>query len=423
MALLKYFTHVNSSSGTVLPNPESSLNRVVDWKAIEAANEEVTKIRSEGKGVKQRSPYLKATPAQKALVGKYAAEHGVMNSIRRFQKDFTSDALKESTVRGWRDEYLRQLRDRKQKGEDLEVSELPLKKIGHPLLLGEDIDKQVQAYLMKLREVGGVVNSAIARASARGIIRMTNPKLLASNGGHIVLTKKWSKYLLKRMGFVKRKANSKARANVDDFVEVKTNYLADIRAIISLEEVPPCLVINWDHTGLKYVPVSSWTMAKEGSKKVLIAGIEDKRQITAVFALPPQLIYKGKTTACLPLTKFPSNWHITFTPTHWANEVTTLAYIDQIILPYIKRKRRVCGLPNEQCALCIFDNFKAQLTGDVLKMLEDNNVDVVYVPSNYTDCLQLLIGGGTRGALGALAPTKFVNAHRNLVFHNRNVSC
>ena len=67
MALLKYFTRINSSSGTVLPNPESSLNRVVDRKAIEAANEEVTKIRS-GKGAKQQSPYLKATPTQKALV-------------------------------------------------------------------------------------------------------------------------------------------------------------------------------------------------------------------------------------------------------------------------------------------------------------------------------------------------------------------
>ena len=66
MALLKYFTCVNSSSGTVLPNPESSLNRVVDRKAIEAANEEVTKIRSERKGVKQRSPYLKATCNYKA---------------------------------------------------------------------------------------------------------------------------------------------------------------------------------------------------------------------------------------------------------------------------------------------------------------------------------------------------------------------
>ena len=96
---------------------------------------------------------------------------------------------------------------------------------------------------------------------------MTNPQLLVSNGGHIVLTKKWSKYLLKRMGFVKRKANSKARANVDDFVEVKTNYLADIRAIISLEEVPPCLVINWDHTGLKYVPVLSWTRPRKGPRR------------------------------------------------------------------------------------------------------------------------------------------------------------
>ena len=32
------------------------------------------------------------------------------------------------------------------------------------------------------------------------------------------------------------------------------------------------------------------------------------------------------------------------------------------------------------------------------------------------------IGGGTRGALGALTPTKFVSAHRNLVFNNRKVS-
>ena len=58
MALLKYFTHVNSSSGTVLPNPGSSLNRVVHRKAIETASEEITQIRSEGKGAKQRCNYI-----------------------------------------------------------------------------------------------------------------------------------------------------------------------------------------------------------------------------------------------------------------------------------------------------------------------------------------------------------------------------
>ena len=50
-----------------------------------------------------------------------------------------------------------------------------------------------------------------------------------------------------------------------------------------MEEIPPSLVINWDQIGINYFPVSSWTMAKEGSKQVEINGEEDKRQITAVF--------------------------------------------------------------------------------------------------------------------------------------------
>ena len=80
MALSKYFNHVNGSFRTPLPNPESFLSRVVNQAAIEATNEEVLKVHTKGLGAK-RMPYLKATPAQKALVGKYAAEHGVMNSI------------------------------------------------------------------------------------------------------------------------------------------------------------------------------------------------------------------------------------------------------------------------------------------------------------------------------------------------------
>ena len=68
-------------------------------------------------------------------------------------------------------------------------------------------------------------------------------------------------------------------------------------------------------------------MAKAGSQRVDIAGIDDKRQITAVFGgtsagdfLPVQLIYKGKTHKGLPSIDFPSDWHITFTDNHWANE-------------------------------------------------------------------------------------------------------
>ena len=88
-----YFNHINGSSGIPLPNPESSLSWVVNWVAIKAANEEVLKGHTKGLGVKWL-PYLKATPAQKALVGKYTVKHGVMNSTGRFQKDFHENALK-----------------------------------------------------------------------------------------------------------------------------------------------------------------------------------------------------------------------------------------------------------------------------------------------------------------------------------------
>ena len=68
---------------------------------------------------------------------------------------------------------------------------------------------------------------------------------------------------------------------------MKRQFLFDIKVITEMEEILNDLIINRDHTGLHYVPVSSWTMEKEGSKWVEIAGLDDKRQLTAVFAGTP----------------------------------------------------------------------------------------------------------------------------------------
>ena len=140
-------------------------------------------------------------------------------------------------------------------------------------MLGEDLDKQVQAYLLELGKVGSIVNREIPIASARGIIHKKDSKMLAENGGHVLLTKDWAHYLLLHMGYVKRKANSKVKITVENFKE-KYNFLCKIKGIVMMEEIPFSMILNWDHTGLKHVPVSSW---KQGSKKVSIAGIDDKR--------------------------------------------------------------------------------------------------------------------------------------------------
>ena len=113
--------------------------------------------------------------------------------------------------------YLRELSLRKNGGKGTDVKELLGKKIGCPLIHGENLDNQVQEYLRSLHSNGAVINTAITIACAKGIVKNYNNNLLKCNGGHISLTKNWAKYVTKRMGFVKRRASSTAKVSVNDF--------------------------------------------------------------------------------------------------------------------------------------------------------------------------------------------------------------
>jgi len=192
-------------------------------------------------------------------------------------------------------------------------------------------------YIRKLRVGAGGVNTQVVIAAATGMLQKRDPALLESIGE---LKKSWAKYFLGRMNYVKRKATTKARFSVSNFEAVKTRFLLDIKGVKMMEEILDELVITWDQTGIKYVPVSRWTTAEKGSKRVELEGVNDKRQITAVFAgsligdfLPVQLVYEGTTSKCHPSgVDFPADWFISATPNHWFNEETMLLYITKIIV-------------------------------------------------------------------------------------------
>ena len=105
------------------------------------------------------------------------------------------------------------------------------------------------------------------------------------------------------MGFVKRRANTNVKVTVEHFDELKKLFLLEFNNMVEMDEVPAKLIINWDQTGINYIPVSSWTMEEEGSKRVQVVGKDYKRQFTALFTcsmsggfLPVQLVYQGKTS-------------------------------------------------------------------------------------------------------------------------------
>lgn len=393
-----------SKKSLCLPDPAGPLSKEVPSSSIRKANEEVKATLEKQKETKKRGPYqTQSLPADEKLkIAKYASLHGTTAAIRTFKKEMPELTLKESTVRTWRDIYRLEIKKRSASQEDnadsTALDTLPTKKKGRPFLLGNTLDQQVQAYIWRVREAGGIITSSIVITAARGLVTKHDSSLLDINGGPISLKKNWANSLLSRMGLVKRKANtSVSKMTVEDFEKVKNQMLIDIKCTVVLEDIPPALIINWDQTAINYVPTSNWTMAEVGAKQVEAVGVSDKRQITAVFGctilgdfLPMQLIYKGKTSACHPTIPFPADWCITHTANHWSNEDTMLQYIEKIVIPYTSKKKEELRLPPDHPSLAIFDVFRGQCTESVCSLLQQNNIHFVTVPANTTDKLQPL---------------------------------
>ena len=120
-----------------------------------------------------------------------------------------------------------------------------------------------------------------------------------------------------QMGFVKRKASTSAWVPVQDFSTIKKSFLERIVTAIKTHSIPQALIIYLDETGLKLVPVFSWTLEQQYTAKIKVAGADDMREITGVVAasmtgdlLPLQLLYTGVTDRCHPTFDFPDDWDV-----------------------------------------------------------------------------------------------------------------
>ena len=255
----------------------------------------------------------------------------------------------------------------------------------------------VQKYVQAIRERGGIIDTAVVMSAAKGIAISIDRTQLVKYGGPAKLQRAWARSLLKKMNFTKRKGTTNMKMTVKEFEQLKREFLQDVIDTVEMESIPAELIVNWDQTGLNLVPASQWTMAVKGSKRVAIKGVDDKRQITGIFCasllgdfLPIQIIYSGKTNRCHPHFDFPADWLISHTENHWSNEATMVAYVESIIIPYVRNVRDRLGVDDNQAALAIFDRFKGQLTPQITALLEKHNIQSVLVPPGCTDRLQPL---------------------------------
>ena len=85
------------------------------------------------------------------------------------------------------------------------------------MLLGDELDRQVQAYLLRLHDAGCLVNSEIVLGAAKGIVMKHDSNLLDNNVGQS-LKKGRANHLLTRLEMVKRKASTtKSKVTLENF--------------------------------------------------------------------------------------------------------------------------------------------------------------------------------------------------------------
>ena len=111
--------------------------------------------------------------------------------------------------------------------------------------------------------------------------------------------------MLKQLKWSKCKGiTGKADPSPQFLAEERFTFQRTISTAILEHDIPAPLVVNLDQTPLSYVSPGKYTFSFKGAKNVPIIGVDDKRQITATFAvsltgkvLPIQLIHKGGNQA------------------------------------------------------------------------------------------------------------------------------
>ena len=303
---------------------------------------------SASKKRKMRGKYTAYTPEQRASIGKYALENGNERARRHFLSLFPN--LNESTIRKAYRERL--VHERKQQ-HPKPVTAISAQPRGRPPLLLE-LDGKLLRYLKALRSKGGVINIHVVRAVTGALIE-SNPSM-SQQLLKFDMPRSWVQSIYRRMGFTKRMGTTTHPPVPQVYNECRREYLCDVHDKIKKYNIPPDLVLNADQTPSSYISVGKSTMAIRGERSVPIKGLTDKRNITLTFVvslsgefLPMQIIYCGKTTASqLRGFKFPKGFCLSQNPKHWSNEQETLELIDEVINPYIVRKRAELKLPESR---------------------------------------------------------------------------
>ena len=160
---------------------------------------------------------------------------------------------------------------------------------------------KIKEAIIGIRLTGVAISPKMVISIGNGELKANDPKSLSEFGAGITLTDNWARVVLKSMDWIKRKTTiEKIEPTAHFLAEEQFAFQRVTSTVVYNHDIPADLIINLDQTPLSYVSPGKCKFSFKGAKNVSIKGVDDRRQITATFAisaagefLPVQLIYLG----------------------------------------------------------------------------------------------------------------------------------
>lgn len=141
------------------------------------------------------------------------------------------------------------------------------------------IVQAINTQLEALRKVGTCIQRPLVSAIIRAHILHGAPHLYDEG---FKQSDTWvANYILDQLGWVERKSTQKAHKLPRESLDLCVTMHARITITTRVHNIHPDCIVNADQTGLSLFPTGKYTYEKKGSKDVMIAGHDEKRQVRA----------------------------------------------------------------------------------------------------------------------------------------------